>query len=455
MLQVQDIPMNKLAEADFNRRRNYDLTKLDELAKSIDTFGIIQPITVRALDGSGRFEILAGSRRYRAAKIAKLLEIPSIVKTVTDQAALEIQLVENLQREDLTPLEEADSYRQLIDVVKYKVEDIAKRIGKSGEHVYARLKLLELNKPTQAALADNKISTEHALLLCRVKDPKIQTKLLARSTSPHRPLTVRELRDDIRDQEDSDKKNRRVQGEMDKARALGTKVVKIFEQRHTGAKTVGSYGSDKWISAGKKKCEHVALGFVLDFWGAVSGRSLKVCLDPKGCKVHNPPSTRTAPSAAEKKFRIQRLAEQRKSKSIALARTESIGLVVGKVKRLDTSLLREITSAFAHDVWHEHIKSICQRRDWAAKKHNYGYMGYREAIDKRIKSMRERELIGLLVELTMLAHMGADTRLAKRFRVNLRTLQRQHLATLNVTARRPSKKKATKKMQTSAKPKRR
>lgn len=162
----------------FNHRKKFE--KLDELAESMRSKGVVSPITVRPtskyMDTAVTHELVVGERRWRAAKIAKLAVMPAIERELTDQDVLEIQLIENVQRADVHPLEEADGYKDLIDKHGYDVERIVEKTGKSKAWVYARLKLCALSPVPRKAFLDDKINAEIALLIARIPDAKLQAQ---------------------------------------------------------------------------------------------------------------------------------------------------------------------------------------------------------------------------------------------------------------------------------------
>ncbi len=165
------VPVESLRPNRFNPRRQFGEEALSELADSIRERGIVQPIVVRETAGGG-FEIIAGERRWRAAQRAGVHEVPVVVRAVDDRAALEFAIVENVQRTDLTPLEEAGGYRRLLDEFGYRQEDLAKVIGKSRSHVSNTLRLLNLPESCQALLASGAISAGHGRALLASDDPE-------------------------------------------------------------------------------------------------------------------------------------------------------------------------------------------------------------------------------------------------------------------------------------------
>ena len=153
-------------------RRRFDEEALEALAQSIRERGMLQPIIARRIEGvSGSYEIVAGERRWRAAQRAGLQEAPVIIRDLTDRDALEIALIENVQRSDLNPIEEASGYHQLVQAYNYTQEDLAKAVGKSRPHVANMLRLLALPDATRERLTKGEISAGHARALLVASDP--------------------------------------------------------------------------------------------------------------------------------------------------------------------------------------------------------------------------------------------------------------------------------------------
>jgi ParB family transcriptional regulator, chromosome partitioning protein len=170
------IPLSCIQESANNPRRRYDQKKMDELTESVKSNGVLEPILIRPAGTNGElFEIMAGSRRYRAAIAAKLNEIPAIVKDLGDSEALEISVIENLQRDDVHPLEEALGYQMLLQHPGYEIASIAAKIGKDESFIYKRLKLLDLITPAQDAFLNEEINAGHAILIARLQ-PKDQER---------------------------------------------------------------------------------------------------------------------------------------------------------------------------------------------------------------------------------------------------------------------------------------
>ncbi len=164
------VPIENITRNPRNPRRYFDESELQDLASSIRQHGIVQPVVTRTLP-DGQFEIIAGERRWRAAQLAGLVEVPVIVRNVDDRTALEIAIVENVQRSDLNPLEEALGYEQLIAEHGYTQNDLGDIIGKSRSHVANSLRLLKLPSPVRDMLSSGTLSAGHARALIPTSDP--------------------------------------------------------------------------------------------------------------------------------------------------------------------------------------------------------------------------------------------------------------------------------------------
>jgi ParB family chromosome partitioning protein len=164
------VPIEYVGRNPRNPRRYFDESELQDLASSIRQHGIVQPVVVRTT-ADNRFEIIAGERRWRAAQLAGLTEIPVIIRDVDDRTALEIAIVENVQRSDLNPLEEAMGYELLIADHGYTQNDLGEIIGKSRSHVANSLRLLKLPEPVREMLASGTLSAGHARALIPTSDP--------------------------------------------------------------------------------------------------------------------------------------------------------------------------------------------------------------------------------------------------------------------------------------------
>jgi len=163
--QTRSLPIERLVPGPFQPRRRFEAEDLAELAESIREQGVLQPVLVRRAADGESYEIIAGERRWRAAQMAQLHEIPVLVREFDDRTAMEIALVENVQRRDLTALEEADGYQRLIADYGHSHDDVARAVGKSRSHVANTLRLLNLPDEVRTLLEDGQLTAGHARAL--------------------------------------------------------------------------------------------------------------------------------------------------------------------------------------------------------------------------------------------------------------------------------------------------
>ena len=176
-------------------RKNFDEDALQELADSIKQFGLLQPILVQ--DRKTYYEIIAGERRWRAAKLAGLKEVPVIIRDYTEQEIVEISLIENIQREDLNPIEEAQAYKRLLTEFNLKQDEVAERVSKSRTAVTNSMRLLKLCDEVQQMIIDDMISTGHARALITIEDPEQQYTIAQRVFDEK--LSVRDVEKLVKD----------------------------------------------------------------------------------------------------------------------------------------------------------------------------------------------------------------------------------------------------------------
>ena len=188
VLNINDILPNR-----FQPRIRFDEEKLEELAESIGKYGVIQPIVVRPV--SNKYEIIAGERRYKASKLANKSTIPAIIVNLSDKDSEEIALLENIQRQQLSPIEEAVSYKRILDMGYITQEQLAKKLGKSQSTIANKIRLLNLDDEVQSYLLNNKISERHARSLLRIPDKEKQVAMLHRIVEER--LTVKQTDKEI------------------------------------------------------------------------------------------------------------------------------------------------------------------------------------------------------------------------------------------------------------------
>lgn len=189
MVRISDIIPNR-----FQPRLTFDEEALNELANSIKEHGIIQPLILRDL--GSKYEIIAGERRYKASQLAGLAKVPAIVGSMDDQTSAELALIENIQRKDLSAIEEAKSYKKILDMGNFTQEQLAKRMGKSQSTVANKMRLLSLTNEVQVALMNNLISERHARCLLQIKDADKQKEVLNKIISER--MNVRDTDDYIK-----------------------------------------------------------------------------------------------------------------------------------------------------------------------------------------------------------------------------------------------------------------
>ena len=202
---VLNIPVQNIRPNPHQPRKEFKEESLEELAGSIKKHGLIQPITVRYI-GEKRFELISGERRLRASKLAGLKEIPSYIREVDDEEILSFALIENIQREDLNPMEVAMGYKRLVDELDYTQAEVAEKVGKNRTTVTNMLRLLNLPAFIQAGLRDDKISMGHARALISIDDPEDQEKIYKKAVK--QDYSVRQIEKAVRSlgEEKSEKK---------------------------------------------------------------------------------------------------------------------------------------------------------------------------------------------------------------------------------------------------------
>lgn len=203
--QIAEINLSELRANPYQPRKNFDEEALNELASSIKEHGVFQPIIVKkSIKG---YEIIAGERRFRASKLAGLETIPAIVKDFSDEEMMQIALLENLQRENLTSIEEAKAYKSIIESMNITQDELAKKVGKSRSHVTNILGLLKLPASVQDMVLYNKLSMGHARVLSKLDDPKIVEDLAQRVITED--LSVRKLESLVYDNEEKEVKTKK------------------------------------------------------------------------------------------------------------------------------------------------------------------------------------------------------------------------------------------------------
>ncbi|MBZ4687630.1 MAG: parB-like partition protein [Clostridiales bacterium] len=224
--EVQSIPIDKIKPNYFQPRKNFDEEKLQELADSINEHGVVQPIVVRSY-GEDQYEIVAGERRWRACRLLNMETIPAIVRDFNDRQVTEIALIENVQREDLNPIEEAWAYKTLLDEFNLTQNELSNRVGKSRSFIANMMRLLNLPVEIQECLSSGQLSIGHARALLPLENIDKQIELAKKIIENE--LTVREVEKIVKDLLSEKDKDRKKEKEVDKEYI--NPMNKIFEDK--------------------------------------------------------------------------------------------------------------------------------------------------------------------------------------------------------------------------------
>lgn len=239
---IWKIAIDKLVPGVYQPRKNFEKSSIEMLAESIKQNGILQPITVRKRNAGG-FEIIAGERRWRAAQVAGLHEVPAIIKTISDKEALQLAIIENIQREDLDPIEEAEGFQRLMTEFSYSQQDVAEKVGKERSSVANALRLIGLPVEIKDLVAAKSLSVGHAKSLLGVADRAAMIRLAKESVN--KGWSVRALEAEIKTKLkhssiESEKLNLDVDVSTKLAKELADQI-----QKKLGTKTEINYKAGK------------------------------------------------------------------------------------------------------------------------------------------------------------------------------------------------------------------
>lgn len=248
MVSTSTLNINEITPNKEQPRKTFDETALEELADSIRQHGVLQPLLVRPLT-SGGYQLVAGERRWRASRLAELKEVPVIIKELSDTEAMEIAIIENLQREDLNPIEEAEGLQALIDKCGYTQEQVATSVGKSRPAITNALRLLKLPEEVREMAKDGTISAGHARALLAFDNQPMMIECANQIVS--KKLTVRDVEKMAKRPATSSTKTKTAQRrdsfydevELSLTEALGTKV-RVYNGRNKGTLEIEFYTLD-------------------------------------------------------------------------------------------------------------------------------------------------------------------------------------------------------------------
>ncbi|MER1987768.1 MAG: ParB/RepB/Spo0J family partition protein [Solibacillus sp.] len=244
---VQYIALTKIVENPFQPRKIFDEEAIQELADSISEHGIIQPIVIRKK--GKKYEIVVGERRTRAARLAGLTEIPAILKELDEQQMMEIAILENLQREDLTSIEEAEAYNSLIMQLGFTQDDLAKRLGKSRPHIANHIRLLQLPEDVRQLINTGILSMGHGRTLLGLKNkrriPEVAAKVVKEQLNVRQlEALVQQLNDDVSRETKTEKKDVFVQATETQLREFFGTQVQIKKAKNKGKIEIEFYSED-------------------------------------------------------------------------------------------------------------------------------------------------------------------------------------------------------------------
>lgn len=468
--EVLRIPLGKLKEAAYNPRQHFNEKELADLVESVKSKGVINPILARPVNG--HFEIIAGARRFRASKAAGLKDAPVLVRALNDQEALEVAVIDNLQRVDVHPLDEAGGYKALLGQPGYDVAAIAAKVGKSESFIYQRLKLAELITPVKKAFWDEEITFAHAIQIARLQekdqeaaleecfsearfsgkrlkrqeilstrelatwihdnitlnlsgapwkkdDAQLVPKAGACNVCPKRTGNCPQLFPEISNKDvctDRECFNQKAEAFVAKRIAeqeeKGKTIVRITDQWQT--RKEGVLGDNGYrVVAGQKACSDTKLGIFID--GPKRATVTTICTKPDECKVHRPRSTYQSNglpkrSAAEEKKRQDELHKERIR---VRSRTMIFKATIEGISKLDRTLLNQLAADLSDNAHGEEFYEL------------YGEFGDKVPNRKGIEALGETGL-ARLIAASMICHHEDEQIIAeaKRHGVKVADLQR-------------------------------
>lgn len=485
------VPTKDLFESPMNPRKIYNEKGMEELTESIKTKGILTPLLVR-LNG-GRYEIAAGHRRYRAALRLSLTDIPVLVREMSDTDFLELITIENLQREDVHPLDEAQGYRTLIEKTGLDVPTIAAKVGKSVSYVYQRIKLADLISEAREAFSKEKITAGHAILIARLQ-PKDQKKVLQDGLQDRfgtkDVISVRELADYIEEEihldlnsasfskkdpdllpsagpcttctkrtgfipalfPDIKKKDTctdpecfraKVQAFIDtwlKTKSQDTDIPPLkldsnYDYRRKKLPEdpqapIPNNFYQEITDRRKGSCEHAREGIIVE--GHSKGKVLTVCIEPT-CKTHRrSSSTGSSPEMAA--YHQRQKAEQEKRKTGETIRLRIVDAIVAKVpKELSKDDYIFLAGQLFAELWDDYRRQIAARHGIQPVKEQYT-RDYQKPMQKYIGGLDKAALQRLLMEMSLIRNLPKPYSGSRSGDILIETGKRYHVDSKKIEA---------------------
>jgi ParB family chromosome partitioning protein len=438
----QVVPIGQLEESRTNPRKHFAKDSLQDLTQSVKEKGILVPLLVRSCFSTPiKYEIIAGARRYRAAKAAGLTEIPILIRDLDDEQALEVQVIENLQRSDVHPLEEAEGYKQLLEKGKYDIDGLAGKVGKSESYIYQRLKLAELVPAIKKAFLQEKLTAGHAILLARLQ-PSDQERALKENTRQYHDegdkfVSVRQLARYIQDEIHLELKgvpweladaellpkagactvcpkrtgfnkslfadvsakdsctdpgcfNEKMNAQFVKLQAEIEKKGGEIVQVSCEYKPKVGIAEDNWNWAAPNSCEFVATGFVVA-GGWKDGRDLKrgqlvhICNNKK-CATHWG-SGRSSGSSGSGRSTEDKAKDRARRRELD-RRGRLFKALVDKKYPWEKEEERRAAVRWAIEkLGHDWVKPICEAMGWEPKKASFGGKDYTETVMEQVEKL--------------------------------------------------------------------
>jgi len=483
---ITRVPLGRLAESPMNPRRIRHDEADKELAASIKEQGVLAPLLIRKNSSNGKYEILAGSRRFRAAKSAGLKDVPTIVKDVDDKTALEIIIIENLQRADIHPLDEADGFSDLLEKSGGDLGAVSAKVNKDRRYIAKRARLSYLAECWRKEWLDPKneiFGIAHAVELARLEpkrqkelhksframpelddlrraidnnhlhdlnrvpwiltDSALHKKAGACNTCPKRTGSNADLFGDIKggntctDRACFDEKFQRfADAWAAEAKKVKMKFHLLSEAWYSGSKKL--LGTDTWKQVPKNKleCEHRAMGIMAETSSNRFGKVLDICVGDQKCKIHrgqnsdeSSGSSRPVISKAERKKRIT------KNRNIRRQLAENGEMLTLAMEKWKFSLdgLKEIAVYFWERLWHDNRVKLAVRRGWVKERKEMGWnspFDFQKDIISKIKS--DHEIHSIMFESLFLQDLGEErsprpgkdlVALCKRLKVNMKAVK--------------------------------
>jgi ParB family transcriptional regulator, chromosome partitioning protein len=443
-MKLQTIKLSETYESENNPRGNeFKGSAFDDLVASVKEKGVLVPVIARPRKkGTKEYEIVAGNRRFRAAQAAGLKEIPARVETLTDEEAQEIQIIENLQREDVHPLEEGQAYRKLVDESKYEIPSVAAKVGKSESYVRQRIFLTHLEAPIANAYRSGKMTDGHAVLIARLSAHDQSNALGYLTQSSYHTPSIADLKDYIEKTFNKPLEHQPWLKDKEAMAAVGpckecppnvpslfgtvkegactdtkcwkrkmTKyiayrkqktpdLILISKQYNYGSsadKQNGILYSNQYENPGPKdKCTHSVMALVAQ--GEGLGSMIRICV-AKECKTHGRRHSSAAITPAEKAKRAkEELAQKAREEKRKQKDREEIADALKKVKWPMTKKTLDVLFECAFD--HDHdLEEICARRGIEGKKNQHGYVDEEQEIRRVAEKMTDAEKAQLVMEI--------------------------------------------------------